>query len=405
MSRLPRVSEDNFSKTNNHQATIKKTLIQKLFRLYQKFKNSAKRHSRCKACTAPRYGLQNLRKSLVFAFSKKSAFTLVEILVAISIFITLMGTVTAIYFSMQKSQLRIKMSSNLYDETRFLMESLAKEIRGSYIDYEEFYNQNNSKTDRDGRAIEGSCELNCENSKMGGNCSLDDDIDGDAMGIDLTDKNFNCSGIKYNTDELFGEIGRCYGAYARNFYEPLGSKKGICSRDMRATGGADGNDFENALASHQNQNLYLISLNRMERTFFRFSDNALKKLKLICCETSDTNGCSGLDGNNNEICEQWGPDPDFTSGASVPSKAIEDHFVDITSSDISIADLDFYIYPRKDPYLAFKDHAVKYHPFVRITIQAFSRTYADHFPNEAVPSISLSTTISVRSYSNIPSLP
>ena len=64
------------------------------------------------------------------AFSKKSAtgFTLVEILLSISIFLIMTTSVMAIYIAFSKMQVRTLVAQQVINDSQFAMEVMAREI-------------------------------------------------------------------------------------------------------------------------------------------------------------------------------------------------------------------------------------------------------------------------------------
>lgn len=70
---------------------------------------------------------------------KCKGFTLVETLVAISIFTIVMGISISLFVNTHASSTRTKVSRMLYEETRIALERIAKEVRGGTIDYEEYW--------------------------------------------------------------------------------------------------------------------------------------------------------------------------------------------------------------------------------------------------------------------------
>tara|TARA_B100001964_G_C14093939_1_gene536111 strand:+ start:200 stop:742 length:543 start_codon:yes stop_codon:yes gene_type:complete len=62
-------------------------------------------------------------------------FTLVELLIAISIFASLSIVISGIYLAFSKSQARIKASQSLLNDTQYILETISKEIQNNQIDY------------------------------------------------------------------------------------------------------------------------------------------------------------------------------------------------------------------------------------------------------------------------------
>ena len=63
----------------------------------------------------------------------KEGFTLVELLIAVSIFAILSTIISGIYLSFSKSQARTKVSQSLLNDAQYILETVAKEIRDNEI--------------------------------------------------------------------------------------------------------------------------------------------------------------------------------------------------------------------------------------------------------------------------------
>jgi len=308
----------------------------------------------------------------------KKSFTLIELMIGITIMGSLITSSFYVYISMKKVQLRMQIENEFYTESRLFMEKFAKEIRTGYVDYEEYYNQKNS----------GSCAIDCSN-------------------VDATDT--WKSGKTFFDGNTFGNYGECYGYYATRFYLNENHKDGICSNDIKAKGkeenGEDAFDDTNPITDK----LFLINMEGSERRYFIFSagindDGKVKKLILSCKEYTD--GTSeynyDFDGFGTKICKTWGPHVDFADFTYTG----EDSFVDITPNILNVVSFTAEVFPKQDPYLyklanKEKKEDVRYHPYVRLTIKTESAVFKKHFSGEEPPTISLSTTVSLRSYSNI----
>ena len=73
---------------------------------------------------------------------RKKGFTLVEVIIASSIFtiVSLIGV--TVFVNVTRIQKRISLENAMYEDGRFMMERLAREIRENTVDYEEYYNKN-----------------------------------------------------------------------------------------------------------------------------------------------------------------------------------------------------------------------------------------------------------------------
>lgn len=72
----------------------------------------------------------------------KNGFTLVEILVAVSLFATVATVVAGLYLDAFRETKRGNSLNQIYEDSRFILQRIAQEIRDGMIDYDEYYNQN-----------------------------------------------------------------------------------------------------------------------------------------------------------------------------------------------------------------------------------------------------------------------
>ena len=72
---------------------------------------------------------------------KKPSFTLIEVLMAASIFtiVSLIGV--TVFVNVIRIQRRVALENAIYEDARFMMERISREIRSNTIDYEEYYNK------------------------------------------------------------------------------------------------------------------------------------------------------------------------------------------------------------------------------------------------------------------------
>lgn len=73
---------------------------------------------------------------------QKRGFTLVEVLIASTIFTILSIMATQVFVSVVRIQNRIILENQIYEDARFMMEKIAREVRNNTIDYEEYYREN-----------------------------------------------------------------------------------------------------------------------------------------------------------------------------------------------------------------------------------------------------------------------
>ncbi|MEK7524190.1 MAG: prepilin-type N-terminal cleavage/methylation domain-containing protein [Patescibacteria group bacterium] len=75
-------------------------------------------------------------------FSSLRAFTLPEVLIAVSIFSVVAMLVSSMYIQSFRQSRRTNIQNQIYADARFVMQRIAQEIRTNMIDYDEYYNQN-----------------------------------------------------------------------------------------------------------------------------------------------------------------------------------------------------------------------------------------------------------------------
>ncbi|MCC6643507.1 type II secretion system protein, partial [Candidatus Peregrinibacteria bacterium] len=73
--------------------------------------------------------------------SKKRGFTLIEVLVAVSLFGAVGMMVITVFFNIIRIQGRLALENAIYEDARFMMERMARSIRNNAVDYEEYFNK------------------------------------------------------------------------------------------------------------------------------------------------------------------------------------------------------------------------------------------------------------------------
>ena len=68
-------------------------------------------------------------------------FTLIEVLVAASLFSVVGMMATSVFMNLSRGQQQIGSRSTIYDDAQFILDSLTRQISSNAIDYEEYYNQ------------------------------------------------------------------------------------------------------------------------------------------------------------------------------------------------------------------------------------------------------------------------
>lgn len=286
----------------------------------------------------------------------KKAFTLVELLIATTILAVLIATSFAVYTGFFNSFRNIKAANLVYEEARFTMERIVKEIRKGTVDYEEYYNQ------------------------VGG-----------------------------------GGYGQNYCNYSRQFYTP-GLDGQFGTYDDVSTGKRGSiAPIKNTI---QNE-LYLIEVSGKNRTYIKLNkkDN-LGKIAMLKLTGRDygvdhiksEGECKRDNGEGDDLIDTWLCDKGFKC-KSTPSKnekctgkidtVTNDSFVDITPAAVDIVDLKFIISPIDDPHKAYGMRTSQMQPSVTIKLTARANKKLTSKFEGNPPNIVLETTVSSRAYTEI----
>ena len=77
-----------------------------------------------------------------FSHRRKKGFTIIELMVSLTILTFLSLGTARIYLNYTASTRDLKAANLLYEEARFLMEKIVREVRLGAIDYEQYFNKN-----------------------------------------------------------------------------------------------------------------------------------------------------------------------------------------------------------------------------------------------------------------------
>ncbi|MCK5612995.1 hypothetical protein KAR91_64570 [Candidatus Pacearchaeota archaeon] len=295
----------------------------------------------------------------------------------------LVMSAAGVYTNFYNSVRNLKAANLVYEEARFTMERIVKEVRSGTIDYEEYYNQ---KT------------------------------------------NFRGIGI----NETYGQN---YCQYSRQFYN-AGPDNQYGTFDDASTGQRrDG--VPPPIEDKIQDKLYLISPSGTQRTYIRRIEmddgfgNIIGKiamLKLVgkdcgidqMCSKETQNGCPRDSGEGDGLIDTWecesGFDCKFQNiekplplDCSGQIKVIRDNpddiedssFVDITPNSLDITNLKFIITPQDDPHKAYLDPTTQIQPHVTIKVNARANPKIANSFKGSTPSIPLESTISARAFTPV----
>lgn len=319
-------------------------------------------------------------------YHQKKGFTLAELLIATALLALLITFASSVYINFFGSVRNLRAANLVYEEARFVMERITKEIRNGTIDYEEYYNQNVFREQSPGS-------------------------------------------YEFRTNETYGQD---YCTYSLQFYNP-GPDEKVGTIDDESTGLlADG--ALSAINTPIQKDLFLININGNKRSYIKRIEKTVDgqkigKIGLLKMTGGDfgidhidsnegTGTCEADIGENDGridtwICDDGFPciETDISSGLCSstmdtivynPNDPDVNSFVDITPTSLDIVDIKFIISPTNDPRKAYNDPDIQIQPHITIKLVARANpTLAARFQTDRSPSIILESTVSARAYNEI----
>ncbi|MFH0838114.1 MAG: prepilin-type N-terminal cleavage/methylation domain-containing protein [Patescibacteria group bacterium] len=328
-----------------------------------------------------------------FLHRRAAGFTIIELMIALTILTMLALFGGRIYLNYMSASRDLKAGNLVYEEARFLMEKIVREVRQSGIDYEQYFNQN-------------------------------------VM-------------IPYNL-ATFGETGSYgdnYCVYSSFFYDNDNESIGSRNTDMEASIVAA--PLNPAAVRAIENDLYLINLAGNRRTMIKriernVDGDLIGKISMVKMEGRDFGedhinrndsyngaaaseaGCLATKSDTREadgLTDTWLCAPDYPCTRNTPldddiygvncfgfaDTVDDDHgFVDISPNALNVVNLQFIVSPKDDPWKAYNMDDAQIQPYVTIQMTVEANPKLVDTTNEArVPSITLTSTITTRNYNEI----
>ncbi|MDD3066998.1 MAG: prepilin-type N-terminal cleavage/methylation domain-containing protein [Candidatus Gracilibacteria bacterium] len=294
----------------------------------------------------------------------KKGFTLVETLVAISIFLTVMGISVSLFTDTIASNRRVEVSRLLYEESRIALERVAKEVRRGTVDYEEYFNRHHFNRNSTADTVYG---------QNYGNYALQFFRD-----ADNTDAPPDSIAEKNRMDE---NVGVNYTSAA------IGDASSLAVCGVFAVPAVPDS------SGYQQCELYLITADGSEKTIIKvvpedITGGSEYRLEMLKLTGSDTDG--------DAVIDAWTPLSDFSNYT----------FQKIQPDSIKITGLKFFISPLEDPRKAFAEfeNSIQIQPQITILLTAQpSQMYSRGIKGE-IPTITIQTTVTARAQNEVKSL-
>lgn len=343
-------------------------------------------------------------------FIKRKAYTLIELMIALTIFaVVAVICVNALVTSMASAR-RIQAQVYLYTEAQTLMDQLAREVERNTVDYEAYYLRYGYKSPETGWATGnyGYYGQSFYNPGFGDPSPTEGPYTAiEGYGVLCSD------GVNYYPDSCptetpnYDYLDLNTGAHPFSEIDDFGYTDDPSYMNAFCETSSSGVDCTAWTEIVMNE-LILINGAGDERIVFvqeQFDSSSteyfLSKAKLV-----------GTDGDYDGIPETWvcsddyscdgvtgGPDVDDLTDSDDPA----DDFMSISPSRLNVSEFMIYISPFEDPYRAFAEEDSQTQPQVTIVLTV---TLSDEYGNRLlgdVPSITLQRTISTGVYSEVTS--
>lgn len=335
---------------------------------------------------------------------RPGGFTIIELMVSLSV-LTLMSLGAArIYLNYTATSRDLKASNLVYQEARFLMERIVREVRQNAIDYEQYWNQNvfipyiKGGT---GNYVDYYC----------------------AYGMFFTDSGPDGAPLSYDDNDSTGlrnpELGAMIPAPSQAvapMEEELylinisGNERTIITRVDVDQEGSTGNPIGT------------VALNKMIGV--DYGTDKINAADPYGTGSPDPISCPPDERENDGLIDTWICHPDFENicktdvelsnglcTSETGHEVINDpddpdySFINISPNSLNIVDLRFIISPQDDPWKAYNIDEIQFQPSVTIqmTAQANPKIVTLTGGDAAPPSITLTTTVSTRNYDEIKS--
>ena len=311
---------------------------------------------------------------------KTRGFTLVEALVALSVFLIVITMATGLFTNSFASKRKAEVSKMVYEEARIALERIVKEVRRGTIDYEEYWNRFQFQS--------GVTDITAYGLNYGDYArQFFRDGDGDVP-ASVTRFHENI-GVNASSD-------------------PLGDASSLAVCDAAVVPMAPGS------SGYEQCELYLITADGTEKTIIKLfpetvESNEEYRLEMLKLPGTDSDGDGQIDTWQIKNGTDASPSRffDFCSSYDpIAYTCTSRRFQKIQPETIKITSLQFYVTPREDPRKAFAEFtdAVQQQPHVTIKMTAEPSALRARGVRGDIPSITLQTTIGGRAQNEVKSL-
>lgn len=337
----------------------------------------------------------------------KKGFTIAELMISVTILTILMTIASSIYSNFFGSIRNLKAANTVYEEARFVMERIVKEVRNGTIDYEEYFNQNLLKqnlSNYESIRNETYARDYCQYSRQFYNLGPDDELG------TIDDES---TGTRVENDLITGaQVPPAIGDLSGN-PEPIqndlflininGDKRSYIKRIEKEDG--TNTIGKIGLLRLTGEDFGIDHINSFDEDLSGFGNDDTFE-----CEKDPGEGDGRIDTwlcEDGFACEKIDLTGDSCSGKTHnivydPNDPEDNSYIDITPSSLDIVDLKFIVAPMDDPRKAYNNIDVQIQPHVTIRLVARANPkLANEFKSGRLPDIILESTVSARAYNEI----
>ncbi|MBI4994658.1 type II secretion system protein [Candidatus Peregrinibacteria bacterium] len=343
-----------------------------------------------------------------FFFKNSAGFTLIELLISVGLF----AIVVVIFSSLLIQSIRTSQEANtqnqIYEDARFLMQHIAKEIRSGMVDYDEYYSQNVVIPSNKGNGIDnfgqnygkyyssfynpGSDEklgFECNDSSSNKqNCKPlsetkdkntgQNPFEGKLGNEEAGKENAFCGAISYKITKKEGEI-----AELKTGKLPDGTD--LCPAETSAKTAqhelylisSDGRTKtifarEKIGIDKDKNSMYALSFLRMKGEDLKNEDGVPDSFK--CANGFECTDNSGADCKTGDYpssrANELNPDDNAFNAEACDTKewGFSKDFVPISPFRANIVGFDVYVSPSENPHYAFSENQEQYSPRVKVVL-------------------------------------
>ena len=368
---------------------------------------------------------------------KRRAFTLVEVLIAASIFtiVSLIGI--NVFVNVIRIQRRVTLENAIYEDARVMMERIAREIRSNTVDYEEYYNKAMDQEAGFG-SITGLGTQNPYGNRYG--CYAKRFYNPGTGGPEYLNFGAMCAnGNKVSDDpdciidKTTLDINTGQNPFAGFSTDPLDNSPEVASAFCDYSFSGDTTCGKAADTDHNVQDeLYLVNSQGTQKTIFTSkeitpavagppavpAEHALALLRL-----------TGQNPDKDSVYEQWRScditvapgnafccSPGFDCGTIAPTSSLENTrnynptnlyqgFIPISPTRTNVVSLKFIVAPLEDPRKAFAETdtslGIQQQPHVTVILTVQPSASVSSGFAEDLPTITVQTTITSRVYNEV----